>query len=71
MKDLGYGREYKYAHNHKDAFVPQDYLPEELKGRIFYSPTERGYEKVIKQRLDKWRNMRNKHKQDSNENDTK
>jgi putative ATPase len=63
MKDLGYGREYKYAHNHKDAFVPQDYLPEELKGRLYYSPTERGYEKVIKQRLDKWRNLRKTHTQ--------
>jgi len=65
MKDLGYGREYKYAHNHKDAFVAQDYLPEELKGRVYYSPTERGHEKVIKKRLDKWRNLKAKHLQAS------
>ena len=71
MKDLGYGKNYKYAHNYKEAFVVQDYLPEELKGRLFYAPTERGYEKTIKQRLDKWRNLRNRPKQDSKENETK
>jgi len=55
MKDLGYGKDYKYAHNYTDAFVGQEYLPDKLKGRLFYAPTDRGYEKVIKQRLDKWR----------------
>ena len=55
MKDIGYGKDYKYAHNYQDAFVAQEYLPEELKGQRFYEPSERGYEKVIKQRLDGWR----------------
>jgi len=55
MKDFGYGKDYKYAHNYTDAFVGQEYLPDKLKGRLFYAPTDRGYEKVIKQRLDKWR----------------
>jgi putative ATPase len=71
MKDLGYGKDYKYAHNYQDAFVAQDYLPEELKGRSFYAPTGRGYEKIVKQRLDKWKNLRNRPKQDSEENETK
>ena len=57
MRDLGYGRDYKYAHDYDDAFTPQDYLPSELKGQIFYRPTDRGYEKTIKSRLDKWRVM--------------
>ena len=57
MRDLGYGRDYKYAHDYDDAFTPQDYLPTELKGQIFYRPTDRGYEKTIKSRLDKWRVM--------------
>jgi len=57
MRDLGYGRDYKYAHDYDDAFIPQDYLPSELKGQIFYRPTDRGYEKTIKSRLDKWRVM--------------
>ncbi|MFO7560469.1 MAG: replication-associated recombination protein A [Desulfobacterales bacterium] len=60
MKELGYGRDYKYAHEYKDAFTPQSYLPDELEGKIYYSPTLRGYEKTIKQRLDKWRSLKEK-----------
>jgi putative ATPase len=55
MKSLGYGRNYKYAHEFQEAFVPQTYLPESLIGNRFYSPREQGYEKFIKQRLDHWR----------------
>ena len=58
MKDLGYGKDYKYAHKFKGAYTPQDYLPERLQGTIFYSPTNRGYEKTIKDRLTKWRRLR-------------
>jgi len=58
MKKLGYGKEYKYAHDFKDAYISQDYLPEKLQGRLFYAPTDRGYEKTIKQRLDAWRNLK-------------
>ena len=55
MKNLGYGKGYKYAHNYKGAYTTQEYLPEKLKGSRFYSPSERGYEKKIKERLEKWR----------------
>lgn len=55
MRDGGYGRDYKYAHDYRDAFVPQHYLPEKLQGSYFYFPQERGYEKQIKQRLEQWR----------------
>ncbi len=55
MKDMGYGRNYKYAHNFTDAYVPQHHLPEQLQGNIYYFPLDRGYEKLIKQRLDHWR----------------
>jgi len=55
MKNLGYGKGYKYAHDYKGAFTTQEYLPEKLKGRRFYFPSERGYEKKIKERLEKWR----------------
>jgi putative ATPase len=58
MKDLGYGKGYQYAHDHKDAFVPQTYLPDSLKNKIYYHPTERAYEKVVKERLDKWRRIK-------------
>ena len=57
MKDLGYGKGYKYAHNYRDAVVAQEYLPDMLKGQRFYSPTDRGFEKTIKDRLDKWRKL--------------
>jgi len=58
MKDLDYGKEYKYAHNYADAYVPQEYLPEKLRGQTYYTPTDRGYEKVIKERLEKWYRIR-------------
>ncbi|NNL42449.1 MAG: replication-associated recombination protein A, partial [Desulfobacterales bacterium] len=55
MKNLGYGKGYKYAHNYKGAYTTQEYLPEKLKGSRFYVPSERGYEKKIKERLENWR----------------
>jgi putative ATPase len=58
MRDLGYAKGYKYAHDFPAAYVPQDYLPEDLKGHVFYEPTERGYEKTVKERLAKWRKLR-------------
>jgi putative ATPase len=62
MKDLGYGRDYQYAHDFAEGYVPQDYLPEALAGKIFYYPTERGYEKIVKQRLDRWRSLKKQKK---------
>ena len=62
MKDLGYGKNYKYAHNYDDAYVPQNYLPDELQDRFFYHPTNRGYEKIIGQRLEKWQQFKRKGK---------
>jgi len=64
MKDLGYGKDYKYAHHYQDAFVAQDYLPEKLHGQVFYTPSGRGYEKIVKERLDKWRRLKNEHAQE-------
>ena len=59
MKNLGYGRNYKYAHNYKDAIVSQEYLPDKLKGIKFYKPTDRGYEKTIKRLLEAWQKRKN------------
>lgn len=59
MKEMGYGKGYKYAHDYKDGYVPQDYLPESLKGKYFYFPEDRGYESAVKQRLDMWRKRSN------------
>jgi putative ATPase len=58
MKNMGYSKGYKYAHDFEDGYVVQQYLPEKLKGTLLYFPTERGYEKTIKQRLDKWRDIK-------------
>ena len=55
MKDLGYGKEYKYPHDYPDHFVEEEYLPENLKGRTYYHPTEQGFEREIKKRLEYWR----------------
>jgi len=60
MKGLGYGEGYRYAHDFEDAYVPQDYLPEDLAGKVppFYVPTDRGYEKIIRERIAEWKKMR-------------
>jgi putative ATPase len=51
MKEIGYGKGYKYAHNYADAVVDQPRLPEKLAGRAYYRPTDRGFEEEIKRRL--------------------
>jgi putative ATPase len=58
MKDLGYAEGYKYAHDHEGAYVEQEYLPERLRNRIYYRPTDRGLEAEIKRRLEAWRKKR-------------
>src|SRR5699024_1176025 len=52
---LGHGTGYKYAHNYKNHFVKQQYLPDQLKDRVFYKPSNEGYEKKIKEHLDRIR----------------
>jgi putative ATPase len=58
MKELGYGRDYRYAHDFADAYVPQEYLPDELRGRVYYDPSNRGHEKTIRERLARWREIK-------------
>jgi putative ATPase len=57
MKELEYGKGYRYAHDYPDALTPQEYFPPELRGRVYYHPTNRGHERIIKERLDKWRKI--------------
>ena len=54
MKDSGYGKGYKYAHNFPGHVVDQQHLPDSLKDRKFYFPGELGYEKQINDRLKAW-----------------
>ncbi|MCU0342316.1 MAG: replication-associated recombination protein A [Ignavibacterium sp.] len=48
MKEIGYGKDYKYAHNFDNHFVEENYLPDDLKNKQFYFPTENGQEKRLK-----------------------
>jgi putative ATPase len=52
MKELGYHKDYKYAHGFQDHFVDQQYLPDELKDRIYYEPTDMGRESNLKKYLE-------------------
>jgi putative ATPase len=54
MKNLGYGKGYKYAHDFPDARVEQEHLPREIRGKRFYHPTDRGFEKTIKERMEEF-----------------
>ena len=60
MKAMDYGKGYLYAHDFTDAYIPQEYLPDELRGKSgrFYRPTDRGYEKIIGERIEQWRQIR-------------
>jgi putative ATPase len=57
MRDLDYGKGYRYAHDDTDGLVEQEHLPEELSGRKYYYPTNRGHEALVKDRLTKWRHI--------------
>jgi putative ATPase len=54
MKDLGYGKGYRYAHDDPSGYVAQEYLPEQLKDAAFYQPGPTGFEKKIAERLAYW-----------------
>ncbi len=58
MKDLGYGRGYRYPHDEQDRFVPDRNLPEDLPEALFYRPSEQGAESAHAARLREWRARR-------------
>jgi putative ATPase len=60
MKDLEYGKGYKYAHNEADAIAQMSCLPPALEGRKYYEPKDRGFEKEIKRRLEGWEEIKKK-----------
>jgi putative ATPase len=65
MKQLDYGKDYRYAHNEADAVADMSCLPEALEGRKYYEPTERGFEKEIKRRLDGWAEIKKARRKDA------
>ena len=60
MKELGYGRGYQYAHNAAEAYIPQEYLPEALRGKQLYEPGRFGFEREIAKRLAWWAELKAK-----------
>ena len=54
MKQLDYGKDYKYSHDYEGHFEDQQYLPEELRDSIYYFPADIGDEAKIKERLNNW-----------------
>jgi putative ATPase len=60
MKQLDYGKGYQYAHDDPEGTVDMDCLPESLAGTKYYKPTERGFEKEIKRRIDGWAEIKRK-----------
>ncbi|HET7602168.1 MAG TPA: replication-associated recombination protein A [Gemmatimonadales bacterium] len=57
MKELGYGKEYQYAHTAPEAYIPQEYLPEPLRGQRFYQPGQFGHEQRIAERMKWWEEL--------------
>jgi putative ATPase len=58
MKTLGYGAGYRYAHDAPEHYIPQEYLPESLRGSPLYEPGGMGFEKRIAERLDWWARLK-------------
>ncbi len=54
MREMGYGKGYRYAHDFPEHFAGQENLPDNLKGRRYYQPSDQGHEKSIMERLQKW-----------------
>ncbi len=64
MKQLEYGKGYRYSHDEPDAVADMSCLPPALEGRQYYQPRERGFEKEIKRRLDGWEQIKKRRKED-------
>jgi len=60
MKDIGYGKGYKHAHDYPGHFVEQQNLPDSLQGKRYYTPSDQGYEKQVAAQLKAWRQPREK-----------
>ncbi len=58
MKELGYGAGYRYAHDAAEGYVPQEYLPEALRGTRFYEPTAFGFEETVAKRMAWWEEVK-------------
>jgi putative ATPase len=60
MKDIGYGKNYRYDHDEAEGFSGDDYWPAEMERQDFYRPTDRGFEKRLAERIAWWQEQRAK-----------
>src|SRR4051812_29044434 len=67
MKELGYHSGYQYAHDVPEAYIPQEYLPDKLRGRAFYQPGAFGFEKEIAKRIAWWEELKRRTNEESGE----
>jgi putative ATPase len=54
MKNIGYGKDYKYSHDYPDRFTGQNNLPNNLRGHTYYQASDQGYEKQVAERIHRW-----------------
>jgi putative ATPase len=64
MRDLGYGRDYRYPHEDPERVVDQEYMPEGLMGERFWEPSNQGWEQELTRRMERWRELRDRRKSD-------
>jgi putative ATPase len=62
MQDLGYGKDYKYAHDYANHIVEQHHLPDQLQDKHYYTPSDSGYEREIGERLKLWQEKKHRPK---------
>jgi putative ATPase len=60
MKNVGYGEGYKYAHNFDDRVTDMACLPDNLAGRVYFKPTDQGFEQRLRARLDEIRKLKSR-----------
>jgi len=60
MKQLNYGKGYRYAHAEADGVADMDCLPPSLQGKKYYQPTDRGFEEEIRKRIETWNKLKKK-----------
>jgi putative ATPase len=60
MKNVGYGKGYQYAHEYEDKVTDMQCLPDNLAGHNYYQPTDQGFERRLRQRLDEIRKIKSR-----------
>ncbi|MGH9163579.1 MAG: replication-associated recombination protein A, partial [Vicinamibacteraceae bacterium] len=58
MRELGYGKDYEYAHDADEAVTGMECLPPQLRARKYYQPTDRGFERELRERIERWQAAR-------------